>query len=196
MPDTAQIHNLKWKDEDTFINNLSPRSRKHFRKDILPFMDKVNTLWKSSVSKEELDQIYKLYLNVKENNLGLNTFAYPFKLFSSMNENPLWEFLCIFDKIETNKLIGVMCCYNNSNTTYVPVLVGMDYDYVSKVNTYRQLLYQTIKRAGEKGYKNIDFGLTAPFEKRKLGATIYNTFAYVQAKDNFTLELLSTLQYK
>lgn len=196
MPETAQIHNLNWVDETTFIETLSPRSRKHFRKDILPYMNMVEVKWKKTVSKQELDQIYQLYLNVKQNNLGLNTFAYPNKLFTTMNENDLWEFQCIYDKGDHKKLIGVMCCYNNNNTTYVPVLVGMDYNYVTKINSYRQLLYQTIKRAGELGFKNIDFGLTAAFEKRKLGATVYDTFAYVQAKDNFTLELLTTLQTK
>ncbi len=196
MPETAQIHNLNWEDETTFIETLSPRSRKHFRKDILPYMDRVEVQWKKSVSTQELDQIYQLYLNVKQNNLGLNTFAYPKKLFSTMNENDLWEFQCIYEKGDHKKLIGMMCCYNNNNTTYVPVLVGMDYDYVTKINSYRQLLFQTIKRAGELGFKNIDFGLTAAFEKRKLGATVYDTFAYVQAKDNFTLELLTTLQTK
>lgn len=196
MPETAQIHNLNWVDETTFIETLSPRSRKHFRKDIVPFMDQVEVKWKKTVSKQELEQIYQLYINVKQNNLGLNTFTYPKNLFNSMNENDLWEFQCIYDKRDLNKMIGVMCCYNNNNTTYVPVLVGMDYDYVTKINSYRQLLYQTIKRAGELGFKNIDFGLTAAFEKRKLGATVYDTFAYVQAKDNFTLELLTTLQTK
>src|SRR5690606_40231750 len=123
-------------------------------------------------------------------------FAYPKNLFWAMNESDLWELQCIYPKDNQEKLIGVMCCYNNNNTTFVPVLVGMDYEYVTKINSYRILLYQTIKRAGEQGYKNIDFGLTAAFEKRKLGATVFNTFAYVQAKDNFTMELISTLQNK
>jgi len=195
MPDTAQIQNLNWINEPTFVNSLSSRSRKHFRKDIVPFLGKVEVKWKTKTSKHELDQIYQLYLNVKQNNLGLNTFAYPKNLFWAMNESDLWEFQCIYPKDNQEKLIGVMCCYNN-NTTFVPVLVGMDYEYVTKINSYRILLYQTIKRAGEQGYKNIDFGLTAAFEKRKLGATVFNTFAYVQAKDNFTMELISTLQNK
>ncbi|WP_417859369.1 aminotransferase class I/II-fold pyridoxal phosphate-dependent enzyme [Xanthomarina gelatinilytica] len=196
MPDTAQIQNLNWINEPTFVNSLSSRSRKHFRKDIVPFLGKVEVKWKTKTSKHELDQIYQLYLNVKQNNLGLNTFAYPKNLFWAMNESDLWEFQCIYPKDNQEKLIGVMCCYNNNNTTFVPVLVGMDYEYVTKINSYRILLYQTIKRAGEQGYKNIDFGLTAAFEKRKLGATVFNTFAYVQAKDNFTMELISTLQNK
>ena len=82
----------------------------------------------------------------------------------------------------------------NSDGTYIPSLVGMDYDYNQKFNTYRQLLYQTIKRANKLGYSKVDFGLSASFEKRKLGATLIPKVAYVQADDNFNLEALDWLR--
>ena len=77
--------------------------------------------------------------------------------------------------------------------TYVPAFVGLDYTYVTSHYTYRQLLYQTIKRAIALGFYGIDFGLTASFEKRKLGAEVSERFAYVQASDNYVLELLGTM---
>ena len=87
-----------------------------------------------------------------------------------------------------------MFCYRNNNTTYVPSLVGMDYELNEKFQVYRQLLYQTILRAGKLDFERIDFGFSASFEKKKLGALVKEGFAYVQADDNFSMELMGTLQ--
>ena len=56
------------------------------------------------------------------------------------------------------------------------------------------MLFQTIKRANELQLKKIDFGVSASFEKRKLGARIIPKVAYVQARDNYAMELMNTLQ--
>lgn len=87
-----------------------------------------------------------------------------------------------------------MLCYHNSNHTYVPAFVGMDYEYLNDFYTYRQLLYQTIKRAIVLQFTTIDLGMTAAFEKRKLGATVEDMYAYIQTADNYTLELLGILE--
>ena len=90
-----------------------------------------------------------------------------------------------------------MFCYkNNGSLTYVPSLVGIDYDLLDKYQTYRQLLYQTIKRAIDLNFKHIDFGLTASFEKKKLGAIVEEKHAYIQTSDNYTLELMGLLECK
>ena len=70
----------------------------------------------------------------------------------------------------------------------------MDYEFSKEFQVYRQLLYQTLKRAFEQRYGRIDFGMTAAFEKRKLGATVEQKYSYIQARDNFSMELLGTMQ--
>ena len=40
----------------------------------------------------------------------------------------------------------------------------------------------------------IDFGFSANFEKRKLGATVIPKQAFVQTKDNFLLEYLEMMR--
>jgi hypothetical protein len=87
-----------------------------------------------------------------------------------------------------------MFCYKNQNYTYVPELIGMDYDYTKEFQLYRQLLFQTIKRANELNFTQIDFGVSASFEKKKLGAAVIPKVAYVQIRDNYTSELMNTLQ--
>lgn len=87
-----------------------------------------------------------------------------------------------------------MFCYTNLKQVYVPAFVGMDYDGLEEFAIYRQLLYRTIERAIGLGIPKIDFGLTAAFEKRKLGATVEKKYAYLQTNDNFILELLGIME--
>jgi hypothetical protein len=48
-------------------------------------------------------------------------------------------------------------------------------------------------RAKALDFKKIDFGFSASFEKKKVGAVIVPKVAYIQAKDNFSMELMGTM---
>ena len=110
-----------------------------------------------------------------------------------MCAHPNWE--CILLKaVEDQRVLGVMFCYKNYSGTYVPSLIGMDYRYLEEFQTYRQLLYQTILRARKLHMNQIDFGMSANFEKRKLGATIIPKQAFVQTDDNYLLEQLEMMR--
>ena len=198
MPDCCYFTDFSWKTREEFPLVLSKKSRRHFLKDIQAFEHMVKKQVFSEVSEEELQKVWDLYENVRENNPGLNTFPFPKKLFREMSNNENWEFLTLQIKAEFSQsveeeLIGVMFCYKNGST-YVPSFVGMDYQYSEQFSIYRQLLYSTILRAKELDFSWIDFGLTAAFEKKKLGAIVRSKVCYVQAKDNFSLELLETMQ--
>ncbi len=194
MPDSCDIDLNGIDNVETFISQLSARNRRHLRKEIL----EIEPLLKISVldhcSKDQLKQAEELYSQVHQNNLGLNTFSFPTKLFENMNTNPNWEFIAISPNTQPNKMIGVMLCYKNIHKTYVPAFVGMDYHYLNEFHIYRQLLYQTIKRAIELDFRHIALGLTASFEKRKLGATVNGKYSYLQTADNYTLELMGILE--
>ena len=194
MPQSAVYREFNWKDSADYVNTLSKRSRKHFRKDIEAFEDKLQVQIKDNLSDSELKKSYELYLAVKENNLGLNTFTYPFSLFLHMNTSSQWEFIMIYTKENQDQVIGVMFCYKNKSNVYTPAVIGMDYQFSREYNIYRQLLYQTIMRARELGSKRIDFGLTAGFEKRKVGAQIIDRCCYIQTRDNFAMEALEFLR--
>jgi len=88
----------------------------------------------------------------------------------------------------------MFCYYNSSNNSFVPSLVGLDYKYNEDFQVYRQLLYYTIIEAKLLGVTKIDYGLTAGFEKRKLGAQIHQNCAYIQTSDNFAFEALDWLR--
>lgn len=196
MPNSCQINLKNNETIENYTSNLSTRNKKHLRRDILAYEQSVHVSILKELNNNQLKQVKNLYDNVRQNNLGLNTFSYPVKLFENMSKHPNWEFLIITSQENRQKIIGVMFCYKNNNKNYVPSLVGIDYDELTTYSTYRQLLYQTIKRAIHLKFKSIDLGMTASFEKSKLGATVDKKFAYVQTSDNYTLELLGLLESK
>jgi 7-keto-8-aminopelargonate synthetase-like enzyme/predicted N-acyltransferase len=199
MPESCIVENIQWKTHEEYLASLSARSRKHFRSDIQPFEQYFDIEYKQNASEQDIDIFYTLYENVRSRNFDLNTFSFPRKLFANMAKDANWEFIVAYlkkeyDAREQRIPVGVMFCYKNLDTTYVPSFIGMDYEYIQQYQVYRQLLYQTIRRAQQLGFRKIDFGMTAAFEKRKVGATIIPKVAYVQPKDNFTLELVSGIQ--
>ena len=195
MPDSCTLDLPFGASIDSHIERLSARNRRHFRKEILPFEEQFDVEVLNNCDMDILKRVHELYLNVQKHNLGLNTFPFPLKVVSKMASNPHWEFLILRIKgSDDNPIVGVMLCYNNPQGIFVPAFVGMDYRYVRSHNIYRQLLFQTIKRALALQFERIDFGMTAAFEKRKLGAKLHETFAFVQTADNYKLELLGLLE--
>jgi len=199
MPESCILENMEWKTHDEYLSTLSARSRKHFKNDIKPYEQYFEVVCKQTADMEELRHFYALYENVRTRNFDLNTFTFPEKLFISMAQDPQWEFIALYLKEEYDprperKAVGVMFCYKNLEYTYVPSFIGMDYEYIQQYQIYRQLLYQTIVRAHVLNFHKVDFGMTAAFEKKKVGATIIPKVAYVQPKDNFSFELISGMQ--
>jgi 7-keto-8-aminopelargonate synthetase-like enzyme len=192
MPEGTTYENFSWNTFTGYFNSLSKRSRRHFKNEISPNLDKVAKEWIPFLEDDQLERCYQLYLKVKQNNPGLNTFDYPKKLFLKMNNSHNWIFLLL--KVN-KKIVGVMFCYYNNNyDIFVPSLVGLDYTFNEELQLYRQLLYHSIIEAKTLGATKIDFGLTAGFEKRKLGAEIHQNCAYIQTQDNFTFEALDWLR--
>jgi 7-keto-8-aminopelargonate synthetase-like enzyme len=199
MPDSCIVQDLSWEGTEGYIASLSPRSRKHFKKDIQAYEKYFNVVHQAGVSAEELDTFYGLFENVRMRNFDLNTFSFPKQLFQQMAASANWEFIVMYLKAEfapdqQRIPVGVMFCYKNMEHTYVPSFIGMDYTFTTDFQVYRQMLYQTIIRAKALGFKKIDFGMSASFEKKKVGAVVVPKVAYIQAKDNFSMELMGVMQ--
>lgn len=71
-------------------------------------------------------------------------------------------------------------------------MVGIDYEHNRAYGIYRQLIYRFIERGRELNYTKMDFGFCAGIEKKKFGASEHRSCAYMQVKDNFVFEALST----
>ena len=195
MPESCVLEGKHWKTYDEFAALLGPRSRRHFQEEIRPFEKYYDITYRETLDSEELERAHQLYCNVHEKNLAVNTFRYPKEVFEAMSGSPNWEFLLLSLKDGSGApFVGVMFCYKNAAASYVPILVGMDYEAGDGFGLYRQLLFQTAKRARDLGMERVDFGISASFEKRKLGAAVLPKVAYVQSRDNYAMELMQTLQ--
>lgn len=196
MPEVCMVEAMNWNNITEYKNLLSKKSRKHFEKDVQPFQELVVTKIITKASQEECLHFYDLYTHVKNKNVGLNMFTYPQSVFETMNRSPHWEFIALYPKKGKQvgeKALGVMFCYRN-HTTYVPSLVGLDYDHNTTYQTYRQLLFESIRRAKNEEFEKVDFGVSANFEKKKMGATIIPKIAYLQANSNFTMDYIEIQQ--
>lgn len=195
MPESCVLGGLDWKRTEDFTARLSSRSRRHFNEEILPFEKYYDIQYRETLESTEIGRAHLLYCNVQEKNLAVNTFRYGREVFEAMSASPNWEFLLLSLKDGNGApFSGVMFCYKNATAAYVPILVGMDYAAGNGYGLYRQLLFQTAKRARDLGMARVDFGISATFEKRKLGAVVLPKVAYVQSRDNYAMELMQTLQ--
>jgi 7-keto-8-aminopelargonate synthetase-like enzyme/predicted N-acyltransferase len=200
MPESCVIENLNWNNTEEFLNTLSPNSKKHIKKQVLKYEDNFEVEIKNSLSQDELKLCYELYMNVKRKNYDLNTFDYPEKLFHNINNHSNWEFIFLklkaeFDNRPDNPPVAIILSYKTLSKVYCPMIIGMDYNFPEH-NVYRQALFRLINRAKELNFERVNLGLTANLEKKKFGARIISKVAYVQARDNFNMELIGLMPVK
>ncbi|MDQ4142104.1 MAG: bifunctional aminotransferase class I/II-fold pyridoxal phosphate-dependent enzyme/GNAT family N-acetyltransferase [Bacteroidota bacterium] len=193
MPESCVLENLNWTSEAGYLESISPKSRRHFSQKIKRNEHFFEVKVKNQLPAEELEYAITLFKNVKDNNVAINNFLFPDKLFHEMNVDPAWEFVVLYLKEEysNNRMpVSVCFCHKNTAEIYSPMLIGMDYDYLMEYGVYRQTLYQVIKRANALGCQKVNFGISATIEKKRVGATLHPKVGYYQAKDNFAMELI------
>ncbi len=204
MPETcmADIAHLAGKtDGESLRVSLSPKNRQSFSQFIARHENKFDvSIRQGAATDEEMAHWYQLYLNVKNRNLGLNTFALPESFFEEMGKSSAWEVIELrvkkaFDYESIEEPVAVAFCYK-SGTTYNWMLVGLDYTYNKTYNVYRQTLYQVMRRAMQIQCNKVHLGFSAGIEKRKMGAIAHDTYAYMQTKDTFNLEVIAAMNVR
>ncbi|MEM9389117.1 MAG: aminotransferase class I/II-fold pyridoxal phosphate-dependent enzyme [Bacteroidota bacterium] len=195
MPKSCVVDNFDWDDEQSFKTTLTKKNRKHFNLYVKKFEKYFDVVVKKSLDESELVHAMNLFQNVRDNNLAINSFNFPAKLFHEMNFNPNWEFVMLYMKDEfddNDKAVGVCFCQKNENEVYSFMLVGMDYNYVKEYGVYRQALYNIVKRAKQLGSRKANLGISAAIEKKRVGAVPYEKVAYFQAADNYITEMMES----
>ena len=198
MPENHVMEHMNWNNKEEYLSGLTPSSSKHVKRYILKNEDKFEVeCGNRFISTEELKDLYQLYLNVKDHSLALNTFTLPYKVFENMVKDGHWDIITLkikpeYDTRERRKPVAVMFNYI-AGDNYNFMIIGIDYQFQDEYKPYKQALYQVIKRARELNLKKVNMGFTTTIEKRKLGAKVFIPAAYVQAKDNFNLEVLGTM---
>ena len=197
MPDSSIIEDINWTSVDEYLSRLSKKSRYHVRHDVLQYQDAYEISINDTLSTGEIDRAFELYRNVSNNNYALNNVEYPRALFEAMSEDPRWEFIMIRLRAEhlqpgDDALIGIVCSYTTPES-YCAVVMGMDYQYAHEYKLYKQSLFQMAMRGQALGKCRTFLGMTAAQEKRKYGATAHPRIAYIQAQDNYKLELIESM---
>jgi 7-keto-8-aminopelargonate synthetase-like enzyme len=206
MPDTHVLLDTKWKDENEFVESLSTGNRWHFRRKILDnkmfFNIHVLTGGKKA-DKAQKDAWYRLYTNVKNKSFNLNTYTLPVKYFDNIANHPNWEIIEMRLNSNDTKatqndgtLASVGFCYKSSKNNYAMMAVGLNYDYVLSHGSYRQALYQSVARTYNLKCNKLYLGMDASIEKQRFGVKIIPKSVYVQADDNFNMELIGTIPDK
>lgn len=182
---------ITWGNEEEYLTILSKKSTKFVQKEVLSRKDLFLLEEVTNVVPEELDHLYRLYKNVKNKSLELNTFDIPKNVFKRMVNDSHWKVMSLSLKEGNNKPIAVVFVYRSAQV-YCPMVIGLDYDYL-ELGIYRQMIYQCIMDAFKSGNKVVQLGFGAPMEKSRFGAKASNTLAYVQAEDNFNMSLLASV---
>ncbi|MFI5203951.1 MAG: aminotransferase class I/II-fold pyridoxal phosphate-dependent enzyme [Flavobacteriales bacterium] len=197
LPENNELSIEGITDDASYFASLSSSQKKHYRYYVKKHEDKYDVVVSSSVSEKELEHLYRLYVNVQQRSLDINTFAFPFSLFKQMNEAKNWEIIQLklkegFNYEGVEQPIGVMFnCISGS--AYHFVLVGIDYTYQEQFMPYKQAINQVVKRAISLGCKTVHMGFTTSEVKRKFGAQQVNRVCYVQTKDHFAMEAISAM---
>lgn len=201
MPDTHLVEDLNWDTEEDFLKKLSHKTRYYVRKDVIKLEDRFDIRFfnnSSTIENHKIKDWYNLYLNVKNKSFNLNTFDLPVKLFKNINKYEGWETIEIsFNKKldeqygNLSKPLAVVFCYKSKNNNYCPMIIGMNYEFNSEFHIYRQALFQIIKKAKNNGNQKVYMGMEATVEKQKIGARKIQKSLYLQAEDNYNMELIS-----
>nr|WP_255749418.1 GNAT family N-acetyltransferase [Pontibacter liquoris] len=193
LPESCVIEHLNGQSEEEYVSALSQKNRRHFVQKIKRNQHYFDVQIKSSLPEDELAYAIRLFRNVKNNNFAINSFHFPEKLFRLINESKDWEFVVLTIKEEYASIrtpVAICFCHINADQVYSPMLIGMDYDYLMEFGIYRQTLFEVIKRANARGCRQVNFGISASIEKKRIGAVLYPKVGYYQAKDNFAMEMI------
>lgn len=188
MPNSNIIH-FKENIKTDYIEELTTRSRRGIRYDVIKYSHNFKSIISNKLSTQELEIVYELYKQTAKANFGINIFNYPFSFFEEIQVNKNWEFFILTND---NQIAAVLCCYIN-NKTYSPLIMGIDYLKEEDCSFYKQIMYQVVISAKNRGYKKIFFGFSADTEKKKLGAKQIAKNAFVNIIDHYNLETIDKI---
>jgi hypothetical protein len=197
MPNSNIIDKMKWNTLDELIESVTSRNRRHIRTEVLKYEDAFEIEYKKELTEEEAEYYYNLYLTVGNRNKGINMFNYPKDILKKLSKHPNWEFIVLklkpeFDPRLERKAVAAIWTYI-TDTHIAPMMVGIDYKYNNEFKVYKQAIYQALKRGRMLNLSKVYLGLSADIDKHKFGAVQHARVAYLQAKDNFNMEVIESM---
>lgn len=187
----SHLLDLTWKTEQEFLERLSRRRRRQLREvqEMTPHYRRRVCLKGQPLDDAAADHLYRLYRNVADRKLRLNTFPLPRDAIAALAASPAWELVTLHLAPEAGgPPDGAPVAWYTAHVCgghYMPLVCGLDYEHVYAHGAYRQLLYQIVLRAEELGMRCIHLGMDANYEKDRFRTTRVPTCAYVHTRDDF-----------
>ena len=192
MPNSNVILDLQKEKEKEYIETLSTKSRRNIRSEVVRIAEKSIYEVKNKLSLTELEKFYEFFTKVNNKNLAINIFKYPYKVFEQLNEKENWEFGLLKSNNLENEILGIVVCFKSKNN-YFPLEIGFEYSKNNEFFTYKSLLYNLTLNARNRGFSKIHFGVSADFEKKKLGATQIEKYAFISTQDQFNFDVIDKI---
>ncbi len=178
--------------EEFFEKRLSSKKRYQIKHEALSKKDEY--VLKIDAENVDIETLYKLYYNVKQTNLSLNTFTLPRKIFENIKKSSNWEIITLHNK-DNDSVVGMSLCLKTTKN-YSHVIFGVDSLIDKGEGIYKLMIYHVVKRAFELKSENLYMGITASDTKRKFGAEQKKQVAFVQIKDKFNQEFIDSLAFQ
>lgn len=188
MPKNYSVNVKNWDVRESYKTMLSKRSKRHFKENVEKSFENFDVIIQKAPSIKEIKTYYDLYKNVHQTNVGINTYALPYKFIENLCLNDEWECV-VLNKKGTNHTVAVVFLHLGVSDSSA-ALVGIDYSLSRETNAYRQVIYQVILRSKQLGYDEIKFGYSAGVEKKKFGAIESDSVVYMQIEDTLKFEEL------
>ncbi len=197
MPNSNIIDNMVWNTKECLLESMSHRNKKNLRTEVFRHEHAFEIEYKKELTDEEAEYYYNLYINVEHRNRGVNMFDYPKDIVKKLSKHPNWEFIILklkpeFDPRPERKAVAVVWAYI-TDTHISPMIAGLDYNFNSEFKVYKQVIYQVLKRARMLNLSKAYLGLSADIDKHKFGAIAHARVAYIQAKDNYNMEVIESM---
>ena len=183
LPNNCVVNDMSWKDTDELLSRLTQKYRYSLRKEILKKSTNFMVRYDRPTSDELINRMIELYLEVHYRSTEISVFELPRTFFESMFADPSYDFIQLYLAGGPEEPVAVMMS-QIIDGVYHAQLVGLDYDYVREHGTYKQILYQTVKRAKELGCRKVDMAYTAEMEKKKVGAVPESNYGFVMALEH------------
>ena len=187
----SHLLDITWTDDEGFMARLSRRRRRQLREvqEMTPHYRRQILGADPAPGAAAVDQLYRLYCNVADRKLRLNTFPLPRSAVEAMLRSPAWEVVALHLAPEAGgPPDGAPVAWYGAHMYgghYMPLVCGLDYEHVYAHGAYRQLLYQIVLRAQELSIRQIHLGMDANYEKERFRTTRVPICAYVHTRDDF-----------
>ncbi len=181
---------VDWRDDADLVRRLPNSRYRRFGRRSLARRDAF-TVRRVHLGPASLDarvaHLHALYRQIAERKRRLNTFLLPVDLLTRLSRSPAWEVMTM--ELADGPPIAFWAAHRHRGH-YAPLFGGLDYRYVESHGSYKQLLFQVLRRARALDARYVHLGMDADLEKRRWGALARPTCLYVQANDHFRAKLL------